>query len=442
MKLKQWILTLLLIILLPSFVLAKTYVSQDNPTSASDNFLGPTLHLNLGKVFGPVGIAGLAEYGHRQMRLNGTLGFEFGQDASNGIKFTYEYLRQKLLYNFISGSTRQWVHQSAVGAAFQHIVGSASLLKSYELATYMSKAASKHLRNQNYFSSVSQTTLVDTQRRIAGARAYGFSGMLHFLLFHRTNVGTGVNYDNYRYDTKYLPDSDKEVQGFGGTLNIMQPITQHTNVSLLTSFRASFDQYKAAFNWTPGSAKNLTLGIYGEYFDGHHQLNSFSDAGITASYFFDRGNMPKNNTKSKDSALSSAHPVGPLDHWLLSPAVYMPTVLAIADMQTTGCRTFSLTYTTSNDIITLDKTYRTMSLSILNTGSNIAAGKLLGVNFRDANGNTLATVTTASGLAPSATWNVPIPSGLDLTKARSLNFTLPVSPPLGLSLTATLTTCT
>ncbi len=421
MKLKTWILSFLLILLIPSILFAKTYVSQDNPTSASENFLGPTLHFRLGKMFGPVGASGIAEYGHRQLRLNGTLGFEFGHNALNGLKFSYEFLRQDLLYKFISGSTRQWVHQDAIGAAFKHVFNSSTIIRSFELGSYLSNAPSEKLGARSYYDTVSQSNLSDINRRIAGARAFGFSSALNFLLFHNTDVNLALNYDDYRYDIEYLPSSDRNVEGFGGTINVMQPLTQHVNLNLSSALRASYDQYKAGLNWTPASAENLALGIYGDYFDGRHQLNSYSDAGVTISYLLDNPNIA-NTTQTPvigDTTYATDYQ-GVLGPWVLSPAVYMPTVLAVADMATSGCKTFTASGSGgTGTTITLDKYYRTLSVTVTNISGSPAGGNPYNAIYKDANGNTLGTdlkTTTVS----TTSFQFDLPSGVDPTKVKSI----------------------
>ena len=435
MKLKKWIVILFLLILLPCYFLAKTYASQGNPTDASDNFLGPTLNLNLGKVFGPIGLAGLVAYGPKQMRFNGTFGFEFGQNALNGIKFSAEYLRQKILYNFISGSTRQWVHQTAIGGAYNHIFSTNKFIKGFSVDSYYSNAPSIRLGDRSYFDPMTGTNLIDCTRRIAGARAFGFSTALNLLFFHLTNVGLALNYDNYKYNIDYLPSSDKNVDGFGATVNLMQPITKRINLDLSSSFRASFNQYQASLNWSPRSIKNLTLGLYGDYFDGSHQLISYSDVGLTISYLLNKitelnnphpsaspnnpGHATPPNNPGHSARENHTNNQSPMDQWIIRPAVYMTQVLAIADKPVSSgssiCRTFTSNFSKAAKTIALDRSYRTLNV-VVNMTSNPT--REVTVTFKDAGNNPIS--TAKNNVTKGTPWTVPNPPSLEIPNVKTI----------------------
>jgi hypothetical protein len=272
---------------------------------------------------GSIGLEG----GDRQQRVSGTVGWEFLPHQR--LKFTGEYLRQKIDYTFFTGISRQWVNQPAAGIDYQYSLnktGRPDFLNYIDLSGYYSHAPSLTLDpvSGSYTDSSGNTVNYTNLRRIAGADAYGFTPALVMHPWTGSRVSLGLNYDDVRYDNIYTPQVT--AQGVGETVKLSQDLGYNFQLNLLASDRKPFDNYQAGIVWVePLHGADLSWGLMGSYTKGKTQLPNTSYAGVSLSYTAQK-NQQEACQISNDAETS-------LPAWTSKPAVYMPQVLAIVDQK-------------------------------------------------------------------------------------------------------------
>lgn len=260
-------------------------------------------------------VAFLGEAGRRNFRFNGTFGLML--DCEKRVKFSGEYLQQKLGYNYSNGTARRWVRQFAFGGVYEQDFCN-DYITSGEISAYCSYAPSRHLSRQvcsNNFLS----------RRIAGSTAYGIELGSTIKLFPCSFLFIDANYDAVIYHRRY--HSNKHVEGFGGSIGFHQQFFDNVGVDLRAEFRRPFNYYRAALNWTVPQCKGLTVGIFGSHSRGKSSLPSNTMAGIELNCIF--GDFFRNGCCEDDCAPCYCAPE--LACWVSRPAVYLPEVLAIAE---------------------------------------------------------------------------------------------------------------
>lgn len=292
----------------------------------ANTFLGPTIHAHISQPIGyNISSSFGVEGGPRQYRGNATLGWILAEN--HRIKFTGEYLWQKINYNFYSGIAQQWVNQGAVGAGYQYMLLD-GVINDLRLYGYYSHAPSIGLStfSGSFVNSNTTYTYID-QRRIAGSNAAGFSPGFALHPWYGAQAVISANYDNVRYNTKYI--STRHYSGFGGTLDFKQALPGNLQMNLLAASRTAFNNYQAGLNWNKTVESGLlTLGIIGGYNKGKHTLPNTSVISFNVGYAFDQSMAIDDN--DRDYKLAS-----PLSTWVAEPAVRMPQVLAIADERVT-----------------------------------------------------------------------------------------------------------
>lgn len=285
-------------------------------------FLGPTVNARISQpidynISSSFGIEG----GPRQYRGNATLGWILAEN--HRIKFTGEYLWQKIDYNFYSGIVRQWVNQGAVGAGYQYMLLD-GVLNDLRVYGYYSHAPSAGLSTLSSTFVNSNTTYSYTdQRHIAGSNAAGLSPGFALHPWYGAQAVLSANYDNVRYNTKYI--ATHNYSGFGGTIDFKQTLPGNLQMNLLAASRTAFNNYQAGLNWNKTLESGLlTLGIIGGYNKGKHTLPNTSVVSLNLGYAFDQDTPIDDNDNDYKLAPS-------LSTWVAEPAVHMPQVLAIAD---------------------------------------------------------------------------------------------------------------
>lgn len=312
------------------FLVLQGAYASGQPTT----FLGPTLK---GSFTRPVedntAISIAGEAGIKNFRIGATAGWLLNEDQR--LKFTAEYLWQKITYSFITGNQDKWVEQAAVGAVYEHDLDGYRLRPQINFGAWYSYAPSHDLFNGQILLN---GTVYNYSKRIAGSNAFG---VLPGVTIHPWRGGKtrfSLNYDDVRYDQKYGPSRDE--LGFGGTFQLDQAISEKLSLGLTAGIRKPFNNYAAGLNWNNIYYYGLwSFGVDGEYTDGKNTLPNTWNVGLNANYFMDCFQPPattivhdyKGNLKGE---IVTAPPTTPAFlAWTAEPAVYMPQVLAIPDEQ-------------------------------------------------------------------------------------------------------------
>jgi hypothetical protein len=254
----------------------------------------------------------LGEGGYKTGRLNGTLAWRVAENSR--IKISGEILRQQLKYNFSTSQINQYMNQIAYGFDFQQFLDGRTI-QALDFKGYGSFAPSKKIRERECSPTV--TVL----RNIAGSQAWGFSLGGVSLFGCRTKFTADINYDYVAYRRKF--HADKIVQGFGGSVSLTRRLPGCVDVSLEGEFRRPFNYYGVKADWNPTLAWGI--GVWAGYTQGRSRLPNASAAGIEIKYTF---GCPLSEVCAENSPLWD---FCDLKTWALTPAVYLPEVLAIAE---------------------------------------------------------------------------------------------------------------
>lgn len=299
------------------FLLTQTAFAGD------DNFLTGILR---GQVSSDLtaNTAGLAavEVGPRNYRVSSTVGIAL--NSCNRFKLTGEWLFQNIDYTFLTGTTREWVQQSAVGLGYQLILNN-PIIPYVDFKGYYSYAPSKSLAGVDFLDVASNIIPTDL-RRIAGSTAEGVAPTVHFNLWYGAEGTLALNWDDVVYNNKYT--TQITAKGGGGTVGftqVMQLFRQNFKAGLSASVRTPFNYYHAELDWIPFlPTSQLLVGVFGDYTKGKQTLTNTSLVGVNLSYAIDACSSP-------------SYPMMPVPqnrsllNWIADPAVYMPQVLAIKE---------------------------------------------------------------------------------------------------------------
>lgn len=323
---KPWGKSILFSLLIAMLNIAFAITTAPGVSTSANNFLGPTVNAHISQAIGyNISSSFGVEGGPRQYRGNATLGWILAEN--HRIKFTGEYLWQKMDYNFYSGTVRQWISQGAIGAGYQYMLLD-GVLNDLRLYGYYSHAPSVGLStlSGSFVNSTTTYSYID-QRRIAGSNAAGLSPGFALHPWYGAQAVISANYDNVRYNTKYI--STHYNSGFGGTLDFKQALPGNLQMNLVAASRTAFNNYQAGLNWnTTWESGFLTLGVIGGYNKGKHTLPNTSVISLNLGYVFDQNTPIDDNDKDYKLAPS-------LSAWIAEAAVHMPQVLAIADERVT-----------------------------------------------------------------------------------------------------------
>src|SRR5947209_834913 len=87
---------------------------------ASQNVLVPNVQINLTPTMGDYGaFSFMGELGEKNFRGSGTYGVNF--TSCQRVKFSGEFLTQKLNYHFFPHREKKWTSQYAVGGEYQYL---------------------------------------------------------------------------------------------------------------------------------------------------------------------------------------------------------------------------------------------------------------------------------------------------------------------------------
>lgn len=306
--------------------------NRDNQTTS----LGPTLK---GRYISPLSDVSafslLGEAGLRNLRLGGTLGFEINNYQR--LKFSGDYLTQKITYAFFSRNNDSWVQQGSISGAYQYDLAGGSLSPQFDLSAYVSYARDNALGTTTG-NFVNQSGILQSfvnSKKIAGSLAYGVSPGLGMQLWHGNKTVLELNYDNVDYNQKY--ETGKDAEGIGGTIRLMQRLTNTIDVGASAAFRQPFNNYTASFYWAriPYYGE-WRVGVDGAYTVGKNSMPDSYNVGLNFNYLIDPCPvvLPIHGWRGdyKDEAPLHFVPAHlTIRNYTAEPAVYLPVVLAIPD---------------------------------------------------------------------------------------------------------------
>lgn len=263
------------------------------------------------------------EVGPRIHRGDVTLGFRVGD--CQRLKFSGEYLGEKLRYEFTQGNVKRWVNQYSVGAEYQQLFN-IPVLQSLELGGIYAHAYKKNLHDKTVTLNNNPFLL---ERRIAGSdAALSFLG-LSLEPWRCAYLSGTANYDYVRYHRHY--ESGKTVKGFGGTVGLIQWLGKGFSLALDAEFRKPFDFYKAAINWKQNFREHAAnFGLYASYTQGKKDLPNVIAGGARIDIDF----LVKPVCCRKDTTKHCYNnQYCDLTNWVAQSAAFVPVVLAIPDQR-------------------------------------------------------------------------------------------------------------
>jgi hypothetical protein len=176
-----------------------------------------------------------------------------GFDLSNNQRFIFSLgqLRQKLDFNFISGSQETSVRQDNIAGSYQYFLGK-DWLNAAEVNAYLSNTGSITLGDKTYFTdTTSLYELWSDPRRIAGGRVTGMQTRLVFTPASKTNIKVGIGVERLTYN--YLA-GDESTNRATGSAELVQGLAHGFN------FRASANAASSQNRYTLGLGRNFKDG--------------------------------------------------------------------------------------------------------------------------------------------------------------------------------------
>ena len=303
-----------------SFSLNSSELGWKGPVSFSTTYsslLGLIYNAHLIKTLGSnTAIAGLVNYGNNELRLNATWAYQLMK--ANRVKITYEYLDQKLGFDFATGKLHKWVGQNAVGLEDQQyfrkgILNSLGLKLQYIRANSVKLNPILFRKNGEYFLNY---------RNIAGGDEAILNARVGLLPNPHVKLEFGTGISTLKYRTIYQPY--KRTTGLDGLASIHVIATPKTMFSLSANHTVSSTDLTGKITrlLSDEFATSLMLSnITGN--NGARDNNA-----ITLSLSF-----PASSHFSNYSREAFAEP---LKAWVSQPAVEMSQVLAIKDSKVVG----------------------------------------------------------------------------------------------------------
>ncbi len=274
-----------------------------------DNQLGWIPEIGFVKLFYGNGMNLLAAYGPNEARANVTLGHAF--NPFQQVKITYEYLAQKLPYDFASGDVNQWVSQNAFGAGYRYLLKD-RFLRSINVNAYYILANSKNLPEVYYYqNNIAESNL----RRIAGGSEQTVTTGFSLAPTHNWIFNLGGGYSHLQYNTHYEDNHENSAMAYHAGMDFL--------ITPLTLISANLDNNAAE---TDGMVKLSRI------FPGH------VEAAVTGQYSQGQAGQPN----SASITLGFAYPVsiyslgdndslGAFKSWIEKPVIRATRVLAVKD---------------------------------------------------------------------------------------------------------------
>ena len=202
-----------------------------------------------------------------------------GFDLTSNQRFIFSLgqLRQKLDFNFISGSQKTSVRQDNIAGSYQYFLGK-DWLNAAEVNAYLSNTGSITLGDKTYFTdTTSLYELWSDPRRIAGGRVAGVQGRLVFTPTSKTTIKVGLGAERLTYD--YLTGNVSNTRATGSA-ELVQRLDNDFN------FRASANAASSQNRYALGLGRSFKggaqLGIDVATIQGRD--NTFKDNQLLLSY--------------------------------------------------------------------------------------------------------------------------------------------------------------
>lgn len=297
--------------------------NTDTPTT----FLGPTIKGDFTRFMSDTSAFSVAaEAGAKNVRLDGTLGFRIWDNQR--LKLSAEYLTQNIDYPFFSGNTAQWVQQGSLGGDYQYELGRYIYLYNPQLDVnaYYSHAPSKSLRvDSGIFVNNGILSTFNDDKRIAGSNGAGISPGLTLSPWYGGQVGIRLHYDDVHYDV--AQGKTEDANGFGGTAQLKQMMTDDVEIGASASVRQPFNAYQAHLTWlNVPFYGDWSIGVIGDYTIGKNQLPDTYNVGLSIDYLLER--CPSASVAEREEALDFLN-------WTAASSAHLPQVLAIPDEKVT-----------------------------------------------------------------------------------------------------------
>lgn len=293
--------------------------NNDHPTTT----IGPILRASFtNPLTDTSGYSFAGEAGWNAYRLGGSVGWQLW--TKHRLKFSAEYLWQKITYAFFDGNLHRGENQSAFGLGYEYDASHLMRFKPlFDLSIYYSQAAGDSVGTDTGFMNTAGTISYTDIQRVSSSNTSGVAPGVSIFPWWGTKAGINLNYDNVRYNMRY--ESKPDVRGLGGTLHLQQFLTDKIALQLSAAFRKPYNHYQADIGWNLipyYGAWAVKLG--GGYIIGKHQLPTTYMFGLAIDYSLDMKCDHCRAIQAEDFV-----------SWLAKPAVYMPQVLGIPDEQVT-----------------------------------------------------------------------------------------------------------
>lgn len=198
-------------------------------------------------------LGGGFQLGSRWSELYLNLGLRLS--ATQHLMLTGGHLRQKLDYEFPSGSERAAMTQNSAGASWRINLGG-GLLDHAEVGVYAADTPSRDLSDRTW--SVDATTafeLWNDPRRVAGSRLTGIQGRLGVLPWEGGRLTAGIGHETLRYDLQVGEETHRRPTV---SLGLEHALNSETKLRLGAAGGVAENRYTAGFDRRIGD-----LGILG-----------------------------------------------------------------------------------------------------------------------------------------------------------------------------------
>lgn len=310
-------------------------------------------------------VTGFLQVGPKSFRASGTYGMTIADD--HRLKISIEYLTQKLGFAFASGRVHRWAAQTAIGCAYH-------LPLNYEWVDHVDMGMTySYAFNRKLGSKLTSGINTIVHRRLAGASDLNLFASTSLSLWAESHLTGQLFYDWICFHRHYQKTLEK--RGFGCGIQLSQRLFRKWQILLGVELHEPYVYYHAIL----GSAffalgRTCDFGIFAEKVVGRYQaVPNTSRVGIEVQFAF--------GTTDCKSASSDASRLSPLAAWVMSPAVYVPEVLATQDEQETPlCEAPSIsgvigTQSASLGTFTLDlKAYFNGTSPLIYGASNLPPG--------------------------------------------------------------------
>lgn len=256
----------------------------------------------------------LLEYGSKEFRVNGTLGWK--ATYQDFFKVSGEWLTQRNEFLFCTGSHEARVKQDAVGIAYEHVFCHPYIL-GVEVGGSYSHAMGKRLH------SAQCSSLTTVHRHIAGSEAWDARIGGNFNTFCDGIFSLFGTYDCVKYQNRF--HDDEYVKGFGGGAMLSQRLFCDVDLVATVELRRPYYFYEAQLNWVQNIfSHNVSIGVFTSYTHGQKKLGNNSIFGVNIGF----------DLNCKEEIYSRCCEDPPrnwslgFNQWVAIPAVYKPKVLA------------------------------------------------------------------------------------------------------------------